>query len=60
MSIFHNTLPKEYADRFDEVFNSSLNYMDIRMIELYEDGRRDESLSEDQKKIWYIQQMTKE
>lgn len=51
MSIFHDILPKEYADRFDEVFDSSLNYMDIRMIELYEDGRRDESLSEDQKKI---------
>ena len=51
MSIFHDILPKEYADRFDKVFDSSLNYMDIRMIELYEDGRRDESLSEDQKKI---------
>lgn len=51
MSIFHEILPKEYADRFDKVFDSSLDYMDITMIRLYEDGRRDESLNEKQKQI---------
>lgn len=51
MSIFHEVLPKEYADRFDKVFDSSLNYMDLSMIELYEDSKKDENLDDKQKKI---------